>query len=536
MIPEPITAISTGIGLLGFILTSALNTIERIWLTKDALEEHHERLIAHKYTLRACELRLSSWYRLWFPRHGVFQDDFAAKLWGGKGAAELEDLIVQIVSAAETVKRKLYGTADDRKLPDWLLDSEERALRNGIQRSNTGQWSHLCEAVAFALWQNASPKDPIAKIKDLIQNLDTMSHDYYYSEHGRDKIGTKISSCEVLALERSERRFQLISNALRLAYEDLNGKINLFGLRRIWALLCTPTCRDTQHTLETESEYLDIEFLKLESGFETNAASYRISESLSMDRITGETEFGERLREKEGTDGGFAASSALKRTIKDLFSCLAQIPPDVDGRDTTRKRYVWGTILLRARAALGLANWMALVWNTPWLDSLCSCGVRPVKFEDGTSVAVFTQMEHQPDGCCDPEFYLHQHLLLGVVLAELALARPVCVRRCSDSGAPNFVVFHTGRRNDAEQLSSRQLIERVGSAANSSDYEAAIKYCFRLHEGLEDRTNTARASIQFEQKAVQPLRRFYEHTSKVYEKGGKAMWDRWQEEFYRSVT
>lgn len=69
MIPEPITAISMATGLLGFILTTALNTIEQIYLTRDALKEHHARLIAHKYvklnviivfSLAAC---LDSWQR-----------------------------------------------------------------------------------------------------------------------------------------------------------------------------------------------------------------------------------------------------------------------------------------------------------------------------------------------------------------------------------------------------------------------------------------------------------------------------------------
>lgn len=190
---------------------------------------------------------------------------------------------------------------------------------------------------------------------------------------------------------------------------------------------------------------------------------------------------------------------------------------------------------LRARAALGLATWMALMWNTPWLENLCSCSVRPVKFDESTSVAVLKRTEHEPDGCCDAEFHRHQHLLLGVVLAEIALARPICVRRTSDSDKPLFVVFNTGRRDYAENVSSRILLKRVGDAVNSCDYEAAITYCFRMHEGLEHQTRPADTTMQYDKNVVRPLRRFHEHVHKVYEHGGKKMWDPWQEHFFRLI-
>jgi hypothetical protein len=137
----------------------------------------------------------------------------------------------------------------------------------------------------------------------------------------------------------------------------------------------------------------------------------------------------------------------------------------------------------RARLALGLVNWMILLWNTPWTTDPCCCGIR---FEQVSHSAIHTFKTGEHKGCSHETWKL-QHL--GLVLAELTMAIPLRVL----PGSPSFMYQQWNRSANTaqwEDICREKILETVRKRSGSEAISNAVKFC------LDTRSQLARGDFQ----------------------------------------
>ena len=124
----------------------------------------------------------------------------------------------------------------------------------------------------------------------------------------------------------------------------------------------------------------------------------------------------------------------------------------------------------RANLAYGLGHWTTLLWNTPWLSKLCSCGIRCTRLPDsGVRYAYkWPNRDHWQPTCHSTELEKEKLLLLGVTLAELTLASPIGVR-IEDHDA-KFLV-------EGNWIALRELLTILRRKAGRDTIAKAVQYC-----------------------------------------------------------
>lgn len=145
----------------------------------------------------------------------------------------------------------------------------------------------------------------------------------------------------------------------------------------------------------------------------------------------------------------------------------------------------------RSVIALGLVNWMFLLWNTPWTSNPCTCKLRRTKLESsrGQYMLESCLSSHTDPLCFADEACEPKHLLLGRMLAELALGIPLGIGRAEDGQAIFF--------KDNQTLTQAELLQCLRRSVGNVGIVQAIQYCLdtedlgmdvrveRLHEHAE---------------------------------------------------
>ena len=96
--------------------------------------------------------------------------------------------------------------------------------------------------------------------------------------------------------------------------------------------------------------------------------------------------------------------------------------------------------------------------------------------------------ELKNDQCFPDEVYMRRHLLLGIVLSELALAQPLGVT-CDGYGTI-FTLRNISAHMNEEVITQNVLLSLV-ERSTSIPYREAVMYCFAWDE--LDRANSAEA-------------------------------------------
>ncbi|KAL9116556.1 MAG: hypothetical protein Q9187_006919 [Circinaria calcarea] len=145
----------------------------------------------------------------------------------------------------------------------------------------------------------------------------------------------------------------------------------------------------------------------------------------------------------------------------------------------------------RSVVALGLVNWMFLLWNTPWTSNPCTCKLRRTKLKSSrgqyileSCISSHTHPLCIAEDACEPKL-----LLLGRMLAELALGIPLGIGRAEDGQAIFF--------KDNGTLTQAELLQCLRRTVGNVGIVQAIQYCLdtvdlgvdvrveRLHEHAE---------------------------------------------------
>ena len=230
----------------------------------------------------------------------------------------------------------------------------------------------------------------------------------------------------------------------------------------------------------------NLDFDELEIGFLYSPTRFEAGEAGRRVVITYCPAKGEVDEIRAHLDKAFSCPPDQNDTVvfEDVLKTVLLQVQHLAGED--KRRFLKATCSGRASIALCVATWVALTWQTEWFDSLCSCVIMQTTTERNQKVAAIKPGSPLPleTGCSTVAFPRRPYLHLGILLAELALARPIRVD--NESGELTFYLQepqpnqtaatrNPGTRQEAVNL--LVLLKRI--AKETSDlYKAAAAYCF----------------------------------------------------------
>lgn len=563
-VPEPVSGLATAIGLLGFIITTLLNTIERSKLAYECLQTHERRVNAYRIALHECELQLRVWYAKWEPIGEASALRSGQELWGATGLRHIQAIKEQITQGQEELKRRIYGAVDAPDSQIW------RALLDHVPGSSRGRAAHLtdtmtnpecqqttpgvvpirrlCQKAAFVLWRNGSLKDSVPSLKALVSSLESTATALLFSQHGYHRAGSTLNADILLGIAQESVRRRTVTNALRLAYERLNGERGSTE----WTLVgeMPPMCSGgNESRLESLSETLSIAFLKLERLFETNGTARWVESSIAIDMPESADAYPESIIEKERQSRERATTATLLHSVKEIFLLISAVPGEyLELEDMTisiddlKEQFAKVLQARRLKTALSLASSVALYGDTPWMDKLCGCSVRHAQMdcytdagEDGvvqdhTLVAIGHQNAPTSMRCYHSQPGWSRGLLLAVILVELGIARPVQIERDAEDRRLRYYIVDSGAR---EPVEAADLIRRAGHCTRSRYYRQAVEHCFWLAENLIVFESESQRRNDFEHKVVQKLALSYRSHERVMQQERQYPWRKEDSDYWK---
>ena len=127
----------------------------------------------------------------------------------------------------------------------------------------------------------------------------------------------------------------------------------------------------------------------------------------------------------------------------------------------------------RADLVYGLGHWMVLLWNTPWSTHLCTCRIHCICLADACMRHSFRPRPPRLfhfGVCHHPTFAGDRLRLLGVALAEIALAFPIEVIEQED------IQFRVGE----ETASRKRLLGMLRQKFGRNTIAKVVSYCLDL--------------------------------------------------------
>jgi hypothetical protein len=347
-----------------------------------------------------------------------------------------------------------------------------------LSETDLEQWRHVAETVerggvvgskdssdwryriCFALYENAALETAVESLKTAVDQLFAFSTSTFWEL--RDETNLK-KDLDVDLLER-------LSKLKRRVDDWSNFMHKLHYTHTDWALaLRLPDPQGSPESLTTDSD-MEINFVSercvLQGHFWGDIYTVRYPKD-STDPInhTKPTISGE-------VSNSYASGVAVPTTKAISFRyILNEISQSIIEH---QKRLLFATRLERAEGALGLVNWVILLWNTPWIPELCTCAIRSTFYTDNTChfTLHWKDIVHVHPPCAITEWQGRKYFHLGVALTELAIGVPLRLR-----GEADTAEF----RLDPELEFPLHLLRHVGRRT-SHRYREAVEYCFRMDE------------------------------------------------------
>jgi hypothetical protein len=167
----------------------------------------------------------------------------------------------------------------------------------------------------------------------------------------------------------------------------------------------------------------------------------------------------------------------LDKTLKQILRTLSSMPSK-DHRAFCKERDVE-----RLQTALAVATWAMYAWPTAWVKTICSCGIRNAVLPGGQRFPVLEEVAHHDQECLIKEIcHLNtsRYLLLGVLLAEIALARPIRVVEDDNDAVGLLFEIHDPRVVNCERIRHfrRDELLHLMDKRPLLAFQKAVQYCF----------------------------------------------------------
>ncbi|KAJ9646654.1 hypothetical protein H2199_002703 [Coniosporium tulheliwenetii] len=274
--------------------------------------------------------------------------------------------------------------------------------------------------IGFALFQNEVLDEKLKRLEALTEHLDNFTKEQF--NYLRKQELRKEITLEELRLSQKLRHFVESFGAFAMKLHVASLRLN-----STWALaLRVPDARGSARNLHyTYNVNLDFS-LHSHGRLKDHACKrIRISYDPDSDPEAIATMLPQAITDmKAMTNGGsicvkdktFVVLPPCQRRSRPISSLLNE-----STFQNARAYKAWERD--RASLLLSFANWMVLLWNTPWTSHACCCEIRFERLPGGEREYTFSATKRS-----DCHNLLSSHpklLLLGIVLAELILATPL---------------------------------------------------------------------------------------------------------------
>ena len=455
-------------GSLGFIVS----TIPKINEEIRGFREYERSIRSLSGRLDVAYLDLRAWFAIWVGKE-AFSDAFYIHVWGLKGLDNANSRLNDIFEESKEIETFLYpsrtnwgGLRAGSEMQHWQDILAGRVSVNSLSLQHK---ESIIRKMIFALFHNDTLKDKIDGLEKSVEGLGKFTQLSFRLVHDSDP-GSKVTKSELRLLDQ-QLFVDRISNFGDSLYRNL-AKSSKFE----WAIEMSPP--GAAHALDLCSKmnemYIDFIVTPIVRVGHIKARRLRIYLEKVPIQTAGYLDLMQQRIEEvfRGHDGPecnservfsllvnpLRRSRALKKTLKDrVFSEEHRKNFEVD----------------RADLIYGLGHWMIMLWNTPWLSDLCTCGIRCTHLVDATTRHSFLS---RPDAghtdrdldCHSPYLAGHQFELLGITLAEIALAVPISVE--DDGEDTRFYVV------EGECMSREGLLDKLKGRYGLRTITMAVSY------------------------------------------------------------
>ena len=470
---EPLSALAVlgfVTGTLGFIVS----TISKVDEKTQEFRECESRLRSFNWQLADACMQLKVWYWIWIGRK-PFPYETYVHFWGTKGLEDVQSRIDGITELSNQIKNLLHQPVNcetGQYLPHSELKDWHRIIDRDV--AEIPSWYHadpgLVGRIGFTLFRNAILLEKIGRLKIHIEGLRDFTQYTFRLKQQRD-LNKKVEPAELRRISDLKIFIDRISKFGSVLYNS-----RLPSSRLQWAIELAPP--EAGHTLDLWSEVdtMYIDFIIRDTALDVQTKAIRVrfyvEEQLAhsngclplvIQRVD-QLLFSHGLREQYSEHDRFFSllqmpirrSRPLRKMLTDnLFS----------GRH--RKSFE----VERADLVYGLGHWMVLLWNTPWSDGLCTCGIRCTHLADACTRHSFLpcpDRSHWYPECHPSTLTADRFKLLGVTLAEIALAVPISVMLEQEE-----ISFLVGK----EVANRKQLLGMLREKFGRNTITKAVSYC-----------------------------------------------------------
>lgn len=387
----------------------------------------HDRLLAEG-DLRSIIESLNDWLALWTG--DKFEENLYRYLWGSRGCREIRERLALIEVDLEKVQTELDQFEDSlfQKAKHVLFKkSDIKYLIDGLEKQT--------KQLAATTWSKYTKEHKHAKIHP--QDVATLA------------FKSEILSASLKSLSISNAESTLLAMLPDSEPFD-RGKRYQESLWRCF--------KDDSMSLKL------------------NTIKGRMTLKKWRIYMTAANRFTPKYQPVEDRNGGL--SEVIIRS--NLQQCLYKIS-DCSPEEQQRRRQ--STVLDRVNAAVDIAEWNLLAWDSDWTAGLCICNLccafgrtnwrfmHPIFSMDVASYL-------QDHGCFTRRLEQSRHLLLAVTLSALALGCRIGVVDGRD-GSQRFTADIDG---ELQTMEMDDLLEKVEARCYDDRWAEAIRHCLELDE------------------------------------------------------
>ena len=469
----------SALGALGFITGSLgfiVSTLPKLDEKTRAFRECERSVRALGGRLDVAYLDLRAWIAIWVGKE-AFSDAFYVHLWGLKGLENVKSRLNDIWEESRIIRGLLYWPRDNRaglalansEMRDWYDILTGRVL---VYSWSIPHHQSITRRAMFALLRNDTLKDKIDGLEKSIEGLKKFTQLSFRLGHDNDPE-LKVTTSELRLLDQ-QLFIDRISNSGSSLYRNLANFSNFE-----WAVELSPPGAAHALNLLSKKTEICVDFIVRPVARVDHIKARRLRVDLEKVPIqtVGYVDLMEQRIEDifRGHDGPEFDSeynrifTLLENPVKRSRAFKKLL---IDGLFSKEHRKTFEAD--RADLIYGLGHWMILLWNTPWISDLCTCGIRCIHLADATTRHSFLS---RPDAghidrdldCHPPCLARHRFELLGVTLAEIALALPIRVQ-VKGENTRTYVI-------GGEWTSREGLLEKLTGKYGLRTITTAVSYC-----------------------------------------------------------
>ena len=474
----------SALGVLGFLtgnLGFLVSTLPKLDEKTRAFREYERSVRALCGRLDIAYLDLRAWIFIWVGKE-AFSDAFYIHLWGRKGLHDVKSRLYDISEESRDVSWLLYrpvGLWPDRQyeieLRDWqeILDSRELVNNSLLQHGS------MTRKTVFAMFREDTLKNKIDGLEKSIEGLKKFTQLSFRLGHDSDPE-LKVTNSELRLLDQ-QLFVDRISNSGDSLYRYLAS-----CSRFEWAIELSPPGAAHALSLLSKKNEMYVDFIVRPVARVGHIKARRLRfdlEKVPIQTVGCLTLLEQRIEdvfrdheEPECDSENNRIFDLLENPVKRSRALKKMLIDEVFSEE--HRKNVEAD---RADLIYGLGHWMMLLWNTPWLSDLCTCGIRCIYLADATTRHSFLarpdagHMDRNLD-CHPPYLAEHRFELLGVTLAEIALGRPISV----EGNGENTRSYVIG----GKCASRGGLLEKLTEKHGLRTITMAVSYCLGpdLHE------------------------------------------------------